>query len=359
MQIDMHYYGAYALAYAAGMNPETARIVATSSQFVDDLADKIQINFQDAGQFNCIATAHHSIDTDNVDKDDQRNVWVPFHFIPGNSGSSFTEKLVCIKDSDISKAMLQDALEATTKEHGPYRIGIAAHVYADTFSHYGFSGVSSRLNRVNNGTINLRNVSGSMLQYITNKADRFFQSKEFITENIKSMFAEGLSGALGHGAVATYPDRPYLVWDFNYEKPVRESGERNNPATFLEACEKLFNFFKKAISRNQNYKNPDAKSVDFSTIRDNIVGILSFQGKEEDRSNKWCEAASLGNITKWKFTIPEYDGMNWLNQLQELKSEDNSEAILNDPGFLFSVAAHEHRDHVIHHLLPMYNIVVA
>lgn len=359
MQIDMHYYGVYALAYTAGMNPETARIVATSSQFVDDLADKIEINFHDAGQFNCIATAHHSVDTDNIDKDDQRNVWVPFHFIPGNYGSSFTEKLVCTKDSKISQSMLQDALDATVRAHGPYRIGIAAHVYADTFSHYGFSGVSSRLNRVDNGTINLNNVSDGMIQYITNKAERIFQSKEYLTENIKSMFAEGLSGALGHGAVATYPDRPYLIWDFEYEEPARPSGVRNNPLTYLEACEKLFDFFRRVISTNQDYKNPGAGDVEFSKIKDAVFGILNFQGKEEERSNKWREAASLGEITDEKFTIPDYDGMNWLEQLNDLRSGDSSEIILNDAGFLFSVAAHEHRDHVIHHLLPMYNIVVA
>ena len=27
---------------------------------------------------------------------------------------------------------------------------------------------------------------------------------------------EEASGGLGHGAVATYPDRPYLVWSFDY-----------------------------------------------------------------------------------------------------------------------------------------------
>ena len=34
MQIDMHFYGVYAMARAAGLDPETARTVAQASQFV-------------------------------------------------------------------------------------------------------------------------------------------------------------------------------------------------------------------------------------------------------------------------------------------------------------------------------------
>ena len=39
MQLDMHFYGVYALARAAGLKPETAEIVACASQFVDDAID--------------------------------------------------------------------------------------------------------------------------------------------------------------------------------------------------------------------------------------------------------------------------------------------------------------------------------
>jgi hypothetical protein len=36
MQIDMHYYGVYALARLAGLKPEAARIIATASEYMDD-----------------------------------------------------------------------------------------------------------------------------------------------------------------------------------------------------------------------------------------------------------------------------------------------------------------------------------
>jgi len=36
MQLDMHYYGTYALARTAGLKPPVCRIIAFSSQLVDD-----------------------------------------------------------------------------------------------------------------------------------------------------------------------------------------------------------------------------------------------------------------------------------------------------------------------------------
>ena len=36
MQIDMHFYGTYALARAAGIKPDSAHTIAYASQFVDD-----------------------------------------------------------------------------------------------------------------------------------------------------------------------------------------------------------------------------------------------------------------------------------------------------------------------------------
>ena len=39
MQIDMHFYGVYAMARAAGLDPVTAETIANASQFVDDAVD--------------------------------------------------------------------------------------------------------------------------------------------------------------------------------------------------------------------------------------------------------------------------------------------------------------------------------
>ena len=46
MQVDMHYYGTYAMARAAGLTKEKAKTIATAAQFVDDNANKETIEFR-------------------------------------------------------------------------------------------------------------------------------------------------------------------------------------------------------------------------------------------------------------------------------------------------------------------------
>jgi hypothetical protein len=41
MQVDMHYYGTYAMARPAGLTPEASKTIATAAQFVDDNANRI------------------------------------------------------------------------------------------------------------------------------------------------------------------------------------------------------------------------------------------------------------------------------------------------------------------------------
>lgn len=49
MQIDMHYYGTYAMALASGITRNAAKVIATAAQFVDDNAAKNSIEFRDGG----------------------------------------------------------------------------------------------------------------------------------------------------------------------------------------------------------------------------------------------------------------------------------------------------------------------
>ena len=105
MQVDMHYYGTYAMARAAGLSPADCRIIVIAAQFVDDNAGKDTIWFADGARLDVDATAHHAFDVANIDPEDQRHVWVPFHFIPGNRGTEYTERLICRQDSQVVREL--------------------------------------------------------------------------------------------------------------------------------------------------------------------------------------------------------------------------------------------------------------
>ena len=94
------------MARLAGLRPEAAKTIATASQYVDDAVDADIQHHENGNKLAPIVTAHRLVELiENRDVNDQPFVWVPF------------------------------ALEL---------IGLIAHVYADTFSHAGFSGVSSK-----------------------------------------------------------------------------------------------------------------------------------------------------------------------------------------------------------------------
>lgn len=375
MQIDMHYYGTYAMARAAGISQEAAQIIATSAQFVDDNAFQNHVNFKDGSRIDKEATAHHTTDFENLDEHDQRHVWVPFHFIPGNVGESYTERLKCRMDSMVVQEMRDHHLAWSRHPFGLQLMGIAAHVYADTFSHYGFSGVSSRGNKVDNTSFrfheDIEGIDKSTTEllpetydYITNKANKFFakQGKHGgLFDNIKSWLGEELSGALGHGSVATFPDRPYLVWSFDYERPDTISGTncvRNNPATFLAGCHALHNMFTKFIKlQPDNFDNGDGR--EFGTIRPKVFEILLVQGDKEKRLRAWQEAASAGDIFgKEGELIPEYSGNHWNEQWKQLDGSENFETALDLSVWKFYQAASLHRAYVLRDLLPKHKLIV-
>ena len=380
MQKDMHYYGTYAMARTAGLKPEVCQTIATAAQFVDDNGAKEQIPFDDGGQLDFVPTAHHFKPTQddmtgflsNLNEQDQRLVWLPFHFIPGGDGDTTSERLICRKDSAVSREMVEHNLLMAEKHEawGQYLIGITAHVYADTFSHYGFSGVSSRWNMVRFDSLKLLNLESDIEEYIAKKTesfqkqhrssiilDNFRKSLAGIQEGVTSWVAETASGALGHGAALTHPDRPYLEWQFDYEYPdARSSGVRRNPVTFLEGCQKLHEMFRRVADAVPVWRDDSGQS--FDDIRDIIKNILAVQKPCEGRIAAWTGAAESGELFAQAENIREYQGESWRQGLDELRGSEDSLVALDQPIFRFFQAASIHRTYVLRVLLPSHRLVV-
>ncbi|CCO22628.1 DUF6765 family protein [Maridesulfovibrio hydrothermalis] len=351
MQKDMHYYGTYALARAAGILQDPAQKIASASQFVDDNAKKEQINFTDNASLNSRPTAHHCDNIRNVIPEDQRVVWVPFHFLPGGKGNNFEERIVCQKDSEIANQMVENHLVKVNKDFYLELLGITAHVYADTFSHYGFSGLSSDMNDVKISSITLsEKTNGDMVDFLQRKSIRFW-------EKIKTSVAEFGSNKLGHGGVYTYPDAPFLEWSFEYED--ERTSQRNNQETFLEGSKALYEMFRKACELKPDIYQGDHRS--FAQIEASLKDILAFNGDEDERIENWGECFSdpTSNFTPEVETFPRYLGDDWNQQRNKMDEGAHSSEILKLPVFNFYKAASYHRHYVLRDLLPKHGIVVA
>ena len=351
MQKDMHYFGTYAMARAAGLAPKICQTIATASEFVDDNGERETIEFPDGGRLDFIPTAHHTTDIKNIDHHDQRLIWVPFHFIPGNEGRTISERLQCRKDSAIAREMVEHNLSFAHRHFGLHLAGITAHVYADTFSHYGFSGVSSRWNKIDSSSFELIAVEERIRTHIDQKASRFQEkygeemgtlpnsrepenwnhSLSHAISALKDRFlsdaAETLSGGLGHGAAMTYPDRPYLKWQFEYQYPKRRpSGLRDNPDTFLEACEKLHAMFGRLADIIPDVRRDEGRA--FAEIRDTVARILATQAPRDGREKAWKKAARSGELFVQPELILPYQGAQWMRGLEALRKCTDSRKAL-------------------------------
>lgn len=379
MQIDMHYYGTYCMARAAGMSRDSAQVAASCAQYVDDNVATRPVAFKDGARLARVPTAHHVADEiKNIQPDDQRNVWVPFHFLPGNEpgangNSEYEELLKCRKDSEPARFMIEHVVDRAAMDPlALERVGITAHVFADTFSHYGFAGVSSRNNKVAADSFQFPGANPELVEFLNNKRQEFVKRftdkvpllREAVerpnwwtsfTAGVKSLFAEGVTGALGHGGVATYPDLPYLVWGFRYESS--EAAQRDNPASFLDACAALHDFFTQVLAQRTEFAGGPARP--FADIRPAVDRILRLQGGSDARAEAWRKAARDGDLFTAAEEIPPYLGDDWSKWLANADGKVSSEEALDHPACRFHLAANAHRSWVLHDMLPARNLLVA
>jgi len=371
MQIDMHYYGTYALARAAGIGPDAAKIIAHASQYVDDATDNCFTDMRERGAMFPIMTSHKPLDViHNADAEEQWKVWVAFHFLPGNqmhdhhrdSPYSLVERLICRPgrdDNRFAQNILDHALSHADKPFFQHIVGVTAHVFADTFSHHGFIGLSHHWNKVDDD-IDLLDIDDALKGYLESKFDVF--KTRLIGTACETI-------PVGHGAVGTYPDRPYLKWTYTYQNKrdgmgdqVKERQTRDNPADFLEASQRLFEFFKKAAQAVPAIANGPGKN--WEDIEARVQAILAFQGKEEERCGQWKGYIMSGE----HFTAPasaaeiEYSAYAWNFRRAEEEYrfivKRNEAQSTSDP-CNFIRAARVHRNFVLYTLLPDAGLILA
>ena len=375
MQIDMHYYGVYAMARAAGLTREASGRIPTASELVDDNAEEEHVEFGDGGRLDLMPTAHHTLDTENRNEEMQRKVWVPFHFIPGNRGRTVAERLVCRKDSAIAREVVDHAVRLANRAFGPQLISITAHVYADTFSHYGFSGASCPVNRVDTGQSGPIDDDAAAVEARRSR-EKFAGGGDVehddggrwwtdVKEHLMGGIAEAASGALGHAGVATWPDKPFLVWTavFEHEVPAREVRQhRDNPKTFLEGCRALHKMFCK-VGREAPHLR-ERIPTRFGDIEERVQVILATVGDKGVRSEAWKAAAIDGAFAVDPEEIPQYAGHDWLATLQDWRARQGtdhavrSQEVVESDTFRFYQAAAIHRTFVLRDLLPTHGLAV-
>lgn len=374
MDRDMHYYGTYAMARAAGIARDAAIFIATAAEYVDDCTDTTAETVHPLGaRFEHQRTAHHpTAFAPNNNLDDQIRVWVPFHFLPGAQGKSFHEQLVCRKDSAVARAMVDHHLALADRPFALELMGMTAHVYADTFAHYGFSGISSPLNRVNPSSIEIVGDDPLVKSLAKSKFAAFFARFDrhgsliakvgHVVDRAICIGAEAATGALGHGAVATFPDQPYLMWRYAYERADLWSSdphvERRNVIDFSDACRALHSMFSRFVNARPDLADRSAMRK-FSNVEEMVAAILNLAQGRDQRTSEWRKGLAAGEFTGQSGeAVPDYDPAPWRQQMLSLDKLATPADALQVPAYRFHEAAAMHRQYILRELLPERGIVL-
>lgn len=262
MDMTFHYYAILAIARQAGFSADEAQLVATYSQFVDDYTVKRPFPVTDVPDFARVLCSQkeetlllHPVTTGFSSwfdmaqlglEHEQKYILMPFHFMPTTRpNTEKREELRVTPDYADSGSLLWGCMEQAredclqqpqgqTKSHATLiRLGLLAHVFADTYAHQDFSG------------------SWGWENYCKLQEVRDNNDDQDITSRYHATTYHYFPG-IGHTEANRAPDDSHVTFSMalccykgdNYHLVKT----RNNTETFLRCAHILLNYFRSCLS---------------------------------------------------------------------------------------------------------------
>lgn len=357
MNIDFHYGVIYAVSRLAGMEQETAQIVAHACQYIDDATTNGILEFEGGERFERFASAHKMFDYANMLNEQNRLVWAPFHFLPAGQGDTLEEKSICRPDSVIAKEMVRHAINGQGASNALHRLGVSLHVYVDTWAHQGFSGTISDHNVVHylHGDDHDHNTWLEKLKgYLIDAG-----------HNVEALGLDAIS-RLGHGAALHFPDMPWAKW--TYKNGHGQEIQRDNLPSFVEAANMACKVVQGFLKGNAQYEQEKGLSDDsLKAIKDLLSSNRSHDGVE--RLQALSAAFLAGKVPGIKEAIPTYIAKgpgSWKHTATGITETDDgvtkpiwSSDFENSHYRKFHDAVKEHRFVVTQEILPAHGVRLA
>lgn len=352
MQIDFHHAVTYVAARLAGFDKPDAEIVAYAAQYVDDCTSSGTVYFENKALYERISSAHKMLDKRNLEELANHQVWMPFHFLPGNDGKAtsfkhkgkFIQKIICRPDSPIAQDMVRMCIEKKDQACGLHRLGITMHVYADTWAHQGFAGVMHRVNEVD-------------------RAEEVDDSGVFsdgIGEWLRDR-VDDLIPPLGHGRATVFPDMPFLSWQ--YKNGRGEKIKRDNTKDFCTAADKLCIAMKRYQLGDPKAKVTGIEAEDKKCIRKLFVDTKLDEGDE--RHEVWLKAIADGKFSfgPEKVQYKPRGKNSWkakaLGTSHDMRVHTYRKEFMHSDWKMFHDAMQAHRLTILREILPKYGICAA
>lgn len=342
MKKDIHYCLIKILAQKASFSSDNAQIIAYASQYTDDAVEYKQLKikglpsslvFKDrikGEKFDPICTAHRGIQyATGLNKDVQRKVYIPFHFLPS---LQYVKKgnynYCCVPDGAIARLLIERAVVNIKKSRSKNKkeeiiqaliqLGIALHTYADNWSHQRFSGRHS--------------AKDNDLERIHIFDEGCYKPLPLFNQLKLNIFPD-----IGHAEAFDLPDQSHLKWKYEHDSTGIEY-TRDNTAIFLEAAHAIFSILCKINDVPCNWKGLVNKIKEgFSVPSDSIK--TKFQKYNElfpeinldYHEDDWRNQALKGESFEWL----HFEEDDYKNQCYEFNGDMK--------WFYFHMAAYEQR----------------
>ncbi|MBN1500081.1 MAG: hypothetical protein JW982_08000 [Spirochaetes bacterium] len=284
MEISSHYYGILALCLSKNVKFEIAKRIAFASFYVDDAKTDVFIfdrkykdplfdNKESFSRLLNVSTCHAYQQLKSFNYHSMVTATVPFHYFPGCQGENFDKKLRCKPNPPVLEKMIRKT--AAEKTFNPEKFGMLLHVYADTFSHQGFSGLLSTVNDISEYR------PGAWY-------DRVFNLTRKISSSGFEKLFDYVMPAYGHMQVFFSPDNPSEKWSYRYDAAEHCTGDIQE--TRIDNCERYSEAFK-AVSdildavKDRTVFN-DGRSMSADPAVFDILRIRNISNK--NRMEKWC-----------------------------------------------------------------------
>ncbi len=272
MDIEFHYHITYLIAARVGYRPEEATLIAHACQYTDDNIHTLVIDDQsDALRYENYFSQTYDI---TKAKDELLRVYCLFHFMPGDPTSPCayrTDGLMHWLNTTPGSENAVDMLNMALATADPYRIGVACHVFADTYAHQNFIGYRNTFN------------------------------------SLKNPFSP-LTPNIGHAEALHDPDLPGNVW----EDPRLLTPQVVNKTRFLDAARDLFVRLARHLAGPGQPAVPDDAADALRRDLDEAIG-------GRDPGNRRAEAR-IGRYKALARTreyggepIPDYDPKAWFS----------------------------------------------
>lgn len=276
MDTEFHYYMTGIIAHAAGFTEKEARIIAYASEYTDENDESLRVLDKKTNNIyeNYISQTMNILQP----KRTLMRIYPVFHFVPGDYDAKSARRkdgkmhlLVTTPNSEIANELIDTALKVND-ETRLHRIGIATHVYADTWAHQNFVGWYDYFNNI----------------------------------------GLDLKPDIGHADAEHHPDWPSHRWEDNR---LVES-EIHNTARFIEASESIYNKYRQSEALKARQSN-----TAWDLLREALIDAMgtSFSGclnwYESDRTKGYRALApwlATFDETQWFNEAIQKNGIEWV-----------------------------------------------